>query len=215
MVVLIELIILTIKLLRRYTENTTEKLPLWFALMFMWLASGIALLILQQVTFRIFINEQFGRIVTWVALSCAGMAAIFINWISFDLTYPNKKKILIIPIIITVVFLLLMSFILIYLGDPFSYIQDGEIFYMIQFQVSSYFFIGLLTFIAPTVFIYFAIKNKDKKDLRNKFLWLAFALYLFGIAYMIEVGPIAAIISVPMRASYIVTTTILYVEFLR
>ena len=215
LIVFLELVVLSIKLFMKYTKNTNEKLPLWFSLMFFCLAIGITFLILQQLTFRIIINIPLGRLFTWLALFFVGIAAFFLNWISFELTYPQNKNKLIIPIIITIIILLSSSWIMIHAGDPFSYIQGGEIFYIPAFQIFAYFLVGILCFIAPTVFVYFAIMNKENKSARNRSLWLAFALYLFGVAFMIEVGPIVAIISVPMRAAYIVVTTIMYIQFTR
>ena len=215
LVVLVELIILSIKLYLKFSKNIDEKLPLWFALMFTFLAVGIIFLVFQQLSFRIIVNEPLGRFFTCIALLGSGTAAYFLNMISFDLTFPQSKNKLMIPIIITIVFLLITTWTFILIGEPFTYVQDGELFYMLSILSISYFFVAILCFIAPTVFLYFAIMNKENKEARNRSLWLAFALYLFGVAYILEVGPILSIIAVPMRATYIITTTILYIQFTR
>ncbi len=215
LIVLIELIILSINLLIKYNKNTNEKLPIWFALLFIFLAGGILFLILQQLTFRIIINFSLGRTFTWIALISTGTAAFFLNYISIVLTYPQIRNKLIIPILIIIIFLVVSAGIWILVGEPFSYIKDGELFYMTNLLALYYILAGILCFIAPTVFVYFAIMNKENKSARNRGIWLAFALYLFGFAYLMEVGPIVSLIAVPIRVTYIITTTILYIQFTR
>jgi len=215
LIVFIELIVLSIKLLIRYSKNTEEKLPLWFGVMFICLATGITFLILQQVTFRIIINEPLGRIFTCLALLGSGIAAYFLNMISIDLTFPLSKNKLMIPIACAIIILISTTWSWILIGEPFTYVQAGELLYRGNLILLSAILVAALCFIAPTVFVYFAIMNKENKSARNRSLWLAFALYLFGVAYIIEVGPIVAIISVPMRACYIITATIMYIQFTR
>ena len=42
---------------------------------------------------------------------------------------------------------------------------------------------------------------------------MGLAILVFGIAYLIEIGPIALILTVPMRLGYIFAATVLYICF--
>ncbi|MHA1785613.1 MAG: hypothetical protein ACTSVE_10465 [Candidatus Helarchaeota archaeon] len=214
LIVMVEVFILTIILFRKYGESKAE-ITLFFALMFLFLLLAVIFLILEQVSYRILYNNSLGGIFAWIALLSSGTAGLWINMIALELTFPDRKWFLVIPIMILVAILLTISGWAIFMGEPWSFVEDAELFYYLPIQITSYCLLIPVLFNAPIVFIYYSIINREDKSAAARGIWMAVAIALFGIAYMIEVAPIEPFISVPMRVAYIISATILYVTFTR
>ena len=211
--VAVEVLVLSIILFKR-SKETKQNITLYFALMFLFLFFAVIFLITEQVSYRILNQIFLGDIMAWSALIASGTAGIFISLVTFDLTFPDKKRGLIIPIIILVFAYLTLTFIAIfYLGDPWSFVQEGELFYAYPIMITLYVLVSPVLFIAPIVFFYYSIVNRDNKPQSIKSFWMGLAILVFGVAYLIEIGPIAIILTVPMRLGYIFAATVLYICF--
>ncbi|NHI94582.1 MAG: hypothetical protein EAX96_18975 [Candidatus Lokiarchaeota archaeon] len=210
--VLVEVIVLTIKLFNDY-KKTKSIMVLNFTLVFLSLISSIVLLILEKITLSIIVNYELSTIFAWLARIGVSMAFIFIAIISFDLTYPEKKKTLIIPIIIFFVIFLIYNYFVIFSGYPYTYIQEAEFVHDPIVLITLYVMLIPVSNISTVVFFYFSIVNRENPTASRRSFWMGFSILLFIIAYLFEIAPIAVIISVPMRALYIVSASILYYTF--
>ena len=212
--VLVELIILAIKLFSDY-KKTNYKMSLNFGIVFISLAFAVICLILEKIFLGLIDNYLLAVWFGWIARIGVSSAGTFIASVAFDFTYPEKKKGLMILVIILFGFFIVFNYFAMFGGYPYTYEVDDELVHGPITLLINYALLIPSTNISSVVFFYFSIVNRDNPTASRRSFWMGFAVLIFSIAYAFEVGPIAVIIAVPMRAIYIVSATILYVTFTR
>jgi len=214
-----EVLILSIVTFSKWGKEKAS-ITAYFANMFLFLFFAVIFLIMEQASFRVFGNDFLGRIFAWVAIFTSASAGIFIGLITFQLTTEHKWRYMIFIFILVATYITvtgLSIFLSDYgtaiFGQPITYVQEGELFYIPPVMVFNYLLIGPILMLAPITFFYYAIVNRDNKPNAIRSFWMGMAILVFAVAYLIEIGPITVWIAVPMRFGYIFAATTLYICF--
>jgi len=211
--VTVEVFILTIKLFKDYKKDKAQ-MQLLFGLTFLSLTSAVILLINEKIFFSIVVNEYAGSWFTFLARCAVCFAGIFIALIAIDLSYPERRKLLITPVIITVSIFMIYAYYAIFSGYPNSWVVDGELIHGPIAMIVQLALIIPAANVSTVVFFYYALINRGTSA-GNRSFWMGFAIALFSFAFSLEIAPVFPLIAVPVRALYIVSATILYVTFMR
>ena len=211
--VTIEVTILTIKLIKDYKKDKVQ-MQLLFGLVFLSLTVAVILLIMEKIFLGVLLNEYLGLWFAWLARCCVCSAGIFIALVAIDLTFPDRRKLFITPVIITFVGYVFYAYFAIFSGIPNSWVADGELIHGLMAIIIQYALLIPPSMVSVVVFFYYAIINRETGAGTRSF-WMGFAILLFNIAFLLEVAPIIPEIAVPVRALYIVSCSILYYNFMR
>jgi len=211
--VTVEIVILTIKLFKDYNKDKAQ-MQLLFGITFLSLSVAVILLIMEKIFLGVILNDYVGMWFAWLARCCVCSAGIFIALVAIDLTYPDRRKLFITPVIISFVAYAIYAYFAIFSGYPNSWVADGELIHGMNVIIIQYALLFPPSMVSVVVFFYYAIINKGTGAGTRSF-WMGFAIMLFNIAFLLEVAPVIPEIAVPVRALYIVTASILYYNFMR
>lgn len=210
-VLLVEAIFFVRVMLRKYRESKNI-VNLYFCVLIIDLIGAGICIFLEQISFDILLNDPLGRIFGTVLLVPTTIAGIVVNSIAFELTYPKRKKLLIIPIIILI---LIVDFLMAYAILTGVAVEVGGVIadygmytWMILVAEIPVFFAPLGTFF---YFSYVTRKTSPPKSKRS--FWLGFALLLFAVPYVSELIYRPPEIAVPLRGLYVISATLLFICF--
>lgn len=210
-VVLVEGSLLAIVLLKKYRE-THDRLAFHFVLPFVALVFSVLFLILEEIFLRFITIIPLFRFFLYLAMICISFSVFVIDLIAFELTFPDKIRLLI-PLTILIILCNLVYAFLIFAGEPWSFIRGGDLFFIDPFPIIILLLTIPTTIFPVIVYFYFAFVNRDNKSLRNRSIWLGTAILILYVGVMIEVAALPSVFLILTRITFIVSTTIFYLVF--
>ncbi len=210
-VLLVEAVFFVRIMLRKYRESKNV-VNLYFVVLIIDLFGAGICIFLEQISFDILLNDPLGRIFGTVLLIPTTIAGIIVNLIAFELTYPKKKRLLIIPIIILI---LIVDVAMAYAILSGVAVEVGGVIADYGIYTPIILIAEIPVFFAPLgTFFYFSyVTRKTSPPKSKRSFWLGFALLLFAVPYVSELIYRPPEIAVPLRGLYLISATLLFICF--
>ncbi|MFX0138619.1 MAG: hypothetical protein ACFFDN_33560 [Candidatus Hodarchaeota archaeon] len=216
-IILVILAIVTViipKLFKTYKDLRDSATFAWL-LTFIFLEAAIIFLIFEKVSYSTLGLIDLGDIMAIIAFSCVSVAIVSINYFTFNMTYPDHKKILtMIVLILTIIHNIVLIFAILS-GPPYADVINYELVYDISINRIVYPILLSIILIPPIIFFYFSSKSREENRPNSiRALWMGIGIICFDIGYLTEVAPIFPTeLSIPLRILFAVAALIMYVCF--